>query len=241
MKQPKILFYDIETEPNHGYTWGRWEQTVIAFSKERSLLSFAYKWLGGSKVTCKTRKGLKTDKTLVAELAALIDEADIIVAHNGDQFDRKVLTARMVYWGMRPLKSNCSVDTKKVAKRYFSFNGNSLQDLCVFLGIGRKKQTEGFELWLSCMRDESRSWAKMAAYNIQDVVILEKLYKRFLPWIENHPSFARLLGSNRKACNNCAEGVINKRGIRATRMGLKQRWQCVSCGSWSETTYKVAK
>ena len=38
----KILFYDLETSPNVSYTWGKWEQNVIAFKKEWELLSFAY-------------------------------------------------------------------------------------------------------------------------------------------------------------------------------------------------------
>lgn len=231
-KKPKILFYDIESTPNLGYVWGKYEQTVLAYKKERELLSFSYSWAGDSKVSCLTREGSKTDKTLVAKLANLINNADIIVAHNGDNFDKKILKTRMVYWKFKPLKNTASVDTLKAARTYFNFNGNSLGDLVKFLGLGKKLTTPGIDLWLKCMANDPKAWKSMERYNKRDIIILKKLYKRFAPWIENHPNLSRLLIPFCKIakCPQCSSKKVSKYGLRPTVAGIQQRWACKKCG-----------
>lgn len=238
MKKPKILIYDIETAPNLAYVWGKWQQDVIAYAKERELLSIAWKWVGEDKVFCTTKERARNDKALTILAAKLLSEADIVIAHNGDSFDRKIIKARMIYWGLPPLKINCSVDTKKVAKTYFQFNGNGLNDLCTFLKIGKKAKNPGFDMWLGCMKGNKKSWNYMAHYNKQDVVLLDKLYHKFLPWIENHPNIAKLLNPKKKhnpytseSCPRCCSIKIAKAGLAARVASIKQRWKCNSCGS----------
>lgn len=242
MKKTKILLYDIETAPNLAYVWGKWQQDVIAYEKERELLCFSYKWFGEGNVKCDSREKDKSDKRIVKSLAKLISEADIIVAHNGDEFDKKVLKARMVYHGLKPLPMTASVDTKKVAKAYFSFNGNSLADLCRYLKIGEKAKHPGFDMWLGCMRGNRNSWKQMENYNKVDVIVLEKLYERFLPWIENHPNNAKILNKDSlNSCPTCTSKHIIRRGIRATAASVSQRWGCQSCGRYFLTRVKKGK
>lgn len=241
MKKPRILLYDIETSPNLAYVWGKWQQDVIAYESERELLCFAYQWYGENKIHCMSKEGQSNDKKLVKQLANLLEEADISIAHNGDEFDRKIVKARMLYWNMKPLKINCSVDTKKVAKNYFKFNGNGLEDLCKFLGIGNKKRTPGFSMWLGCMNDLSKDWKLMREYNKHDVSLLNKLYKRMLPYIENHPNISRILNPNMKSqdkCPSCLSIKIKRDGIRATLSKVSQMWQCLLCGKNWITSYK---
>ena len=42
----KILLFDIETTPHTSYTWGKYDQNVIAFKEYGDLLCYSYKWLG---------------------------------------------------------------------------------------------------------------------------------------------------------------------------------------------------
>jgi len=49
-KKTKILFYDLETSPNIGYTWEKYDQNVISFIKEREILTCAYKFKGDKEV-----------------------------------------------------------------------------------------------------------------------------------------------------------------------------------------------
>lgn len=234
-KQPKILFFDLETSPNVGYTWQKWEQNVIAFQKEWEILSFAYKYSGQKEVYCFTKEGEKTDKKLVERLHKLFEDADVLVAHNGDSFDIKKTNARMLYHGMKPPKITSSIDTKKAAKSRFNFNSNSLDDLGNYLGLGRKVKHQGFDLWLGCMADDAASWKEMAKYNKQDVVLLEKVYEKFKPWMLTHPNMAKLINPTDNAlgvCQTCTSTDVQKRGFRATRTSVKQQWVCNACDSW---------
>jgi hypothetical protein len=239
MNKPKILLFDIETSPNIGYTWGKWEQDIIAFTEHWHLLCFAAKWLGQKKVFAYGLPDFKDyvpgkidDTLLVVELWKLFDEADVIVAHNGDQFDVKKANSLFVRYGLNPPRPYVTIDTKKVAKRYFRFDSNKLDDLGQELGLGRKIQTGGFDLWQGCMAGDSRAWKKMIAYNKQDVVLLEKVYLRLRKWMTNHPNH-NAFEERTTLCPNCGSENMQHRGFSVTRTGKKERYQCQSCGAWS--------
>jgi DNA polymerase elongation subunit (family B) len=235
----KILLYDIENSPNLGWTWGKYEQNVIEFKDEWYLLSFAYKWLGESKVHAYSlpdfklyKKDKQDDSGLVKKLWEVMNEADVIIAHNGDQFDIRKTNARFIAHGLTPPKPYQTIDTKKVAKKYFMFNSNKLDDLGKYFGVGRKKETGGFELWKGCMVGDKKSWKKMVTYNKQDVVLLEEVYKKLLPWIGNHPNI-NLVSDVTGACPNCGSTHLQKRGFGYTRVSKYQRYQCNNCHAWS--------
>lgn len=226
----KILIYDIETTPNLGYIWAKYEQNVLKFVEEWSLLSFAYKWYGENKTIAVGTNNF-TEEALVLRLHQLFSEADVVIAHNGDKFDQRKVNAKFLEYGLNPPASYESIDTLKVSRKYFALNSHKLDDLGSILKIGNKLNTGGFELWLGCMRGDKRSWQKMLAYNKQDVVLLEKVYKRLLPWINNHPSMS-VLGKP-DSCPKCAGGPLQARGTRkTTKTGVYQRFQCTNCGGW---------
>ncbi|NBU33837.1 hypothetical protein EBZ38_03330 [bacterium] len=226
--KPKVLFFDIETAPNLAYVWGKYEQDVIAFVNEFHLLSFAYKWLGSDKVKCETIKGQGgDDKKLAKKLRDLFDQADIVIAHNGDSFDIKKARARFVFHGLKPPSQFATVDTLKVARKYFSFNSNRLNDLGIYLKVGEKVKHTGFDLWLGCLKDNKKSWKLLEKYNKQDVSLLEKVYHKLLPWMERHPNMALL--QDRDGCPKCGSKHVHKDGVYANSMSLQQRWECQKC------------
>lgn len=241
--EPKILLLDIETSPNVGYTWGRWEQNVIDFIREWSILCFSAKWLGGAQTTkCladyKGHSGEYTDDAaLVKDLWKMCDEADIIIAHNGDSFDVKKMNARFTYHGLQPPSPYKTIDTKKVAKKYFAFNSNSLNDLGVHLGLGKKVDTGGFELWLGCIRGDAQAWKKMKRYNKQDVVLLEKIYLHLRPWMRAHPNVG-IYKNGELVCPKCGSGDVNWRGYARSNVARYRKYQCQSCGGWGQRSIK---
>ena len=93
----RTLLYDIETSPNLAWVWGKYQQDVLSFEEEWHILCFAYKWLDEDEAHVVAmpdfRKDYKADPSddfrVVEQLYALFDEADIIVAHNGNSFDQK--------------------------------------------------------------------------------------------------------------------------------------------------------
>lgn len=239
----KILLFDIETSPNIGFTWGKWEQNVIEFVEDWHMLSFAYKWLDEKTTHVVSLPDFKlyskdksNDKELVKELWKLFDEADAIIAHNGTKFDIKKSNTRFIQHGLTPPSPYKVIDTLTIAKKYFKFDSNKLDDLGKYLGVGRKIDTGGFELWKGCMSGDMLSWRRMCLYNKQDVILLEKIYLKMRNWITNHPNLSVLDGRN-GTCNSCGSAKLQKRGFGIRGGGTKvQRMNCQSCGAWLQVT-----
>jgi len=232
MSKRKILFIDIETEPNLAYVWAKYQQDVIAYEQEWSLLSVAWKWEGDKRVKCKARCDFDddTDKSLCQLVWKLFDKADAVVAHNGNKFDIRKLNARFSYYDMAPYKSFAKIDTKIEAKRHFYFNSNRLNDLAEHLQLGKKVDTGGFELWLKCMKGVKAAWKLMKRYNRHDVDLLEKVYLRLRPWMVNHPNLSLLDG--KRLCPHCSSNEVVKNGLRVTHRLVKQEWRCKECSSY---------
>lgn len=131
----KILFLDIETFPNIGFTWGKYQQDVIEFIEEGCVACFAAKWLGEETFAkaLPDYKGYKPksydDFHLVEDLWKLLNEADVIVAHKGDSFDIKIIYARFLVHNLLPPAPFKTVDTLKAVKKVARFNSNRLNDL----------------------------------------------------------------------------------------------------------------
>jgi predicted RNA-binding Zn-ribbon protein involved in translation (DUF1610 family)/DNA polymerase elongation subunit (family B) len=238
-KKPKILLFDIETAPNLSYVWGHYEQNVIEHSREWYVLCFVAKWMGNRKMITEAlpdykayKKDPEDDKEVVTALWHLLDEADIVVAHNGDRFDIRKMNARFIFHGLKPPAPYKTVDTLKVARKYFAFNSNKLNDIGQHLGLGKKVSTGGFELWKGCMQGDKKSWAKMIKYNKQDVNLLEKVYIELRSWMTNHPSMGAYIEDN--VCPNCGSEHLQKRGTSVTRVSKYQRYQCQDCGAWGK-------
>jgi len=235
----KILLIDIETAPNLGYVWGKWEQNVIEFKDDWYILCFVAKWLDKrgiitSKLTdfSTFKKDPKNDRGVVEAMWKLFNEADIIIAHNGDAFDIKKANARFIAHNMTPPEPYKTIDTKKVAKRYFKFDSNKLDELGRYLGLGRKLQTGGFKLWLDCMAGKRSAWATMIKYNKQDVFLLEDIYNKLKPWIVNHPN-VNVFDETKNMCPKCGSNKIQKRGWSiAGGVSRTRRYQCQACGGW---------
>ena len=238
----KTLLLDIECTPNLSYTWGKYEQDVIEFAKEWYLLSFSVKWLGSSKVEVFTLadfaefdRSKDSDKELCKKLWKYLDEADLICGHNLDKFDARKINARFAVNGLTPPAPYKTIDTLKIAKKHFAFNSNKLNDLGITLGLGKKAETGGFQLWKDCMAGDKKAFKKMAEYNKQDVVLLEKVYLKIRPWASTHPS---VLTDSAHKCLMCGSTDVQYRGYNFSKMGKSKRWQCNSCGGWSSAGYE---
>jgi len=232
MSKYRRLFYDIETFPNVVYTWGTYKQNVIAIKEPWYILSFAYQWEGESKIYfVKAASTDKDDKNICKKLWELFNEADETVAHNGDNFDQKKVNARLIYHKFPPPAPHSQVDTLKVARSYFSFPSNKLTDLATFLGVGKKIDTGGFQLWLDCKAEIRRAWRLMTKYNKWDVFLLALVYEKLKTWNTQQPNLSLFSGS--RNCPYCSSSNVVKQGTRATNRSLKQTYQCKDCLGWS--------
>jgi hypothetical protein len=125
-KGPKVLLLDIETSPIISYVWALFDQNIALnqIKTDWHLLSWAAKWLDSDKVMYMDQRNVKNienDKKLLQHIWKLLDEADVVIWQNGDKFDGKKLNARFIMNGMKPPSSYKTIDTLKLAKKYFGF------------------------------------------------------------------------------------------------------------------------
>lgn len=249
IKTPRIILIDIETSPIIGMVWEMWDAKVLKAIEPTKIISVAWKVLGEKITHCKAicdYKGYRAnqvdDYELIHDTWKVLDEADIVIAHNGIAFDIKKLNVRFVHYGLLAPAYYTSVDTLKVAKKYFKFDSNSLDSLVKYLGIGEKMETGGFQLWVDCLAGDRDAWKRMKTYNVHDVILLEEVYLRLRPYMVNHPNLNVIANDIEKLhCATCMSSELTKRGWSNTQAGRKQRYQCGSCGSWSTGPYEKYK
>lgn len=173
----KILFIDLEVSPNLAWVYGKYETNVIEFEKEWDIMCAGYKW-ADSKVEVITGK----EKDIVRKVRDLLDEADVVIGHNGDRFDIRKINTKIAFYGLELPSKYKTIDTLKKLRRLFGLNSNSLDDAGAYFGIGRKRGSYK-DLWRDCLRGDKKAWKRLIAYNKQDVLLLEALYRRIENWL----------------------------------------------------------
>lgn len=241
MSAPRTLILDIETAPVLAYVWRTFKENVSwdQISTDWYIMSFAAKWLDRTEVLYfdqSRKRNIEDDRVLMSKLHRLLNEADIVVAHNGKKFDIRKIKARFILNGFGPVSPFKIVDTLLEARKEFAFTSNRLAALTDMLCTEKKlthAKFPGFELWAQCLKGNPEAWAEMREYNIQDVRSLEELYLKLRPWIEGHPNVAAFTDPEHVSCPKCGSTHVIKKGFRFTQVGKYLRYQCGDCGGWS--------
>lgn len=227
----RILFLDIETSPNMVYVWSLFNQNVPIGNMVNSSTTLCYsaKWLGEKEITFDSVHE-SSPKKMLAGIHKLIDQADVVVTYNGIRFDLPTLNKEFLLHDMAPPAPYKQVDMLRVARKRFRFTSNKLDYVAQQLKLGGKTKHHGFQLWVDCLAGDREAWETMEKYNKNDVVLLEKVYLKMLPWIDQHPN--RNLYSDRPGCNRCGSTKVQARGVARAIGVTYQRFQCTSCGGW---------
>jgi len=242
LTQPKILILDIETAPVLAYVWRTFKENISwdQVSTDWYILSFAAKWLDDAHVLYydqSRKRDIEDDQALMRKLHKLLDQADIVVAHNGKKFDVRKIKARFILNGFPPPSPFKVVDTLLEARREFAFTSNRLvaltDQLCPEEKKDEHKEFPGFALWAECLKGNRDAWRAMKTYNEQDVRALEALYLKLRPWIVGHPNVAAYVDPERVSCPKCGSTNVERRGYSFTQTSKYQRYHCRDCGGWS--------
>lgn len=230
----KTLLIDIETAPNVVFTWGLYNQNIALnqIDEPGYTLSFAAKWFDNKKIIFKSifHHG---EADMLEEAYRLMEEADAIIHYNGSHFDIPTLNSEFLKHGMTPPAPSTQVDLLRTVRRNFRLTSNKLDFVARHLGIEGKLPHKGMDLWKGCMRGNKADWKVMKEYNIQDVLLMEHVYDKLLPWIDDHPNMALYSDTTDAICPTCGSDKLQKRGTQKARTMEYQRYQCKDCGSWS--------
>lgn len=236
-REPRILVLDIETAPMKAYVFNLWKQDVgiEKLIDDWYMICWSAKWLFDNKVLGDVLNSdeakAQDDRRITLSLSKLLDEADIVITHNGKRFDLPRINARMLIHQLRPVTPYQNIDTCEIAKRQFGFSSNKLDFLARVLGMDTKLKTD-FQLWSDCMEGKQEALDYMYKYNNWDVEVLEAVYLRLRPWIKNHPNLSLYYECDEPICPNCGSPHLTAKGFYYTSANKYQVYQC-ECGAIS--------
>ncbi len=234
-----MLFVDIETAPIIMASWSMRPPYAgaVYVLRDTYILMFSYKW--AHEKTVKTvslsdfpryKRSKHDDKDLCGRIHSLMDEADIICAHNGDSFDIKKINSRLIVNDFGPPSPFKTIDTLKSARNVFKFDSNKLDNIGRYLKEGRKIPNAGAALWQGTVDGDPKSIKTMRAYCKHDTQLLFNVYTRMKPWIKNHPNMT--LYGDSMGCPACESTNVQKRGVMVKLSSRRHRFHCQDCGSW---------
>jgi len=226
------LFWDIETSPNLAYIWRPGYKISVTHDniiKERAIICICYKWEKENKVhTLVWDEGC--DIKLCKDFMAVMEQADEMVAHNGDRFDMKWFRARCLKHDIGVPKDVTTVDTLKLSRAKFELNSHRLDYIAKFL-LGYGKIDTSFGLWKGVLDGCEKSMAHMVRYCKRDVKILQEVYEYIVKYTKVKTHVGVLEGQDGWTCPSCGSSHVIRDGKRIGATGVsRQRMQCQDCG-----------
>ena len=235
----QILLFDIETSHIEFKTrvFSIWQQNLNPdhITKDWHILCWSAKWLFEDKIynaSCtpsEIEKG--DDKRVTQALWNMLDEANIVIAHNLNRFDRKVAQTRFLKNGIALPSPYQTIDTLLHARKQFKITSNRLDYLGEFLGVGRKLETEK-GLWDKVEDGDKEAMERMQKYCDIDCTLLENVYLEMRPYIQPHPNIGLFIESNfDRVCPSCGGTHLTYIGDYATTVNTYDAYRCDDCGS----------
>jgi len=238
---PRVLLLDVETSPMEVYAWRLFKQSISPAQviKDWSILTWSAKWFMEPDVlsarVSPNEAFNREDASVLQGIWNLMEEADIIIAQNGKAFDIKKLNLRFLLKKMGPPSPYQVVDTLIEARKTFAFSSAKLDYMCKQTGLNEQKETQGYDLWPRCVRDnpevQEQALKDMSLYCDQDVRALEDLYMLFRPWIRSHPNMGVYVETDDPICPTCANRKLTWCGYYMTMVSSFRAFRCDKCGA----------
>ncbi len=237
MKKPRIISFDLEVSPALGYFYPpTWETGILKVMERQKLMSFAWQVVGEKKIQAMNmsqmsgyKKNPRDDRLLAIELHKVMSSADILLGQNSDQFDVKMANYFFIMNDLEPIPPTKYIDTKKIAKRYFRFANNTLDNLGEELGFGGKTEVKHSDIWTNCfLQGDKKAWKMMDIYCKNDVEKTTNIYLKMRPFMHSHPSLSRISGEW-NSCPRCGGYNHRIKAYRTTTTSRYRQYQCLEC------------
>lgn len=240
----KILLLDIETlYMEVDGIWNLKTEYIAhdSITKDWSILCWGAKWLFeptimGQVVTPQEAME-RREGSVLKKIWKLIDEADILVYQNGDEFDIPRLNTKFAKYGYPPPSPYLSVDTLKAARKAFWLPSYKLDYVGKYvLGLNGKIKME-MDDWRACARGEKKALDKMFTYCKFDIApLLEDWYLYLLPWVKGHPNLNIYPDHDSDVCPHCESQDLSWNTQYPTPQGLWEGFRCNACGATGRGT-----
>lgn len=239
-----LLWLDIETM--YGI-WRNWNNRPPQYFKpsnmikDWSILCWAAKKSGTSTVDGQSvtldEVDARTEESILYDLWNLLDEAHIVITANGKRFDMPKINSKFIKHGYPEPSYFFHVDVLQVAWKRFGFTFNSLEQLARELGIDVSKNEMSYQDWIDCdegtKKSRTKAMKKMLDYCKVDVSpLLEDVYYRMLPWIDNHPNMNLFTEEDSvDVCKNCGSTKLYWGEEAFTNATAWMGYRCGNCGT----------
>ena len=126
---------------------------------------------------------------------------------------------------MPPVGKKQTIDTLKIAKKYFKITSNKLDYIASFLGLKGKRSSKKFsqqEMWKECCKGNEEAFKENEKYNIQDIVVTENVFNKLKSWDEG----INIQAYKQRVVCICGGESFRKDGFSYTKTGSFQRFRC---------------
>lgn len=241
-KEPRIMWYDLETSPLKAWIWSLGKQVVRhdqLDSKHNNfdVICVTYCFNDG-----KPAKVLgwgyeqQNSKKMIKEFIKIAKTADIIIGKNNVRFDdRRVNTLAFIH-GLEGISEiiGKTDDLEKQMRKFFTFPTTRLDYISDILGLGGKIKMK-FDDWINIVEKDKKNglkaYNKMLKYGLKDVedtrAIWNKMSKYFKPKI-NMSVF-----NSDHVCTNCGSKNIKANGTRIQGRTVYQQFFCNDHGGYA--------
>ncbi len=238
-KQPKILFWDIETKPLQAWVWSPGKQYVghkqlVKDNAQFGIICVCYCWNDG-KPAKSIDWGYDEQNTgaLVEEFDKILKEADWTIGKNSDRFDTKMLNAARMFAGLpgMPDWTKYTDDLEKQMRRHFRLPSQSLDYISGQLGYGGKIKME-FQDWIDiCEKNEDgmKKFKKMIKYCKKDVEDTRSLWDKLSEHFEPKLNKSVFISDGARRCRHCGSDDLRKDGIKCQGQSRYQKYACRAC------------
>jgi DNA polymerase elongation subunit (family B) len=186
----EVLLFDLETSPSKFWGWGTGEQYVsynmLVEGTETKVITSQYKKLlvdKEAKYLVWDWNGVQggDDSSLVEETVRLVNNADIVIGQNVNNFDIKVLQERAKILRLSPISIDFPLDTLTTSRKSFKSMSHRLDYRSKQHGLGGKIKME-MQDWIDILEGRVSPEEKMVPYGLKDVEDTEEVFWRELPY-----------------------------------------------------------
>ena len=131
-------------------------------------------------------KNKSNEKAVIEAVSKVLNEYDILIAHNGQWFDKGYFNAKCLQYELVPiLRFKKLIDPVLISRRHLKLGRNTLAALIDYLQIPVKKTPIELHKWIKASHDGDLKCMELICTHCEyDVLTLEKVYDRLRKLID---------------------------------------------------------